>query len=84
MNESVIQGHHEYSSISDEDVYLFMNSDGKEYWGSGTGNSGKVSADLIPFHARAGSLRLTLPPLAIDFFEPELLGIRNQESGYEG
>jgi 1,4-alpha-glucan branching enzyme len=47
-----------------------LNSDGKEYWGSGMGNSGGVQADSISFHGQAGSLSLTLPPLAINFFKP--------------
>jgi len=45
-----------------------LNSDGKDYWGSGMGNSGGVQADPIPSHDRANSLSLTLPPLAIVFF----------------
>jgi 1,4-alpha-glucan branching enzyme len=48
-----------------------LNSDGKEYWGSGMGNSGGVQANSMPFHGWAGSLSLTLPPLAINIFKPE-------------
>jgi 1,4-alpha-glucan branching enzyme len=48
-----------------------LNSDGKEYWGSGMGNCGGVQADSMPFHGRDCSLSLTLPPLAINFFKPE-------------
>jgi 1,4-alpha-glucan branching enzyme len=46
-----------------------LNSDGKEYWGSGLGNSGGLAADPIPAHGRAHSLNLVLPPLAINFFK---------------
>jgi 1,4-alpha-glucan branching enzyme len=46
-----------------------LNSDGKEYWGSGMGNSGGVQAEPIPLHGRACSLNLTLPPLAILFLK---------------
>jgi len=46
-----------------------LNSDGKEYWGGGMGNSGGVQAEAIPAHDRAWSLNLTLPPLAIEFFK---------------
>ncbi len=46
-----------------------LNSDAKEYWGSGIGNSGGVQADTIPSHDRAQSLNLILPPLAISFFK---------------
>ncbi len=45
-----------------------LNSDGKEYWGSGLGNSGGVQANLTSIHGRNYSLNLTLPPLAIEFF----------------
>jgi 1,4-alpha-glucan branching enzyme len=48
-----------------------LNSDGKEYWGSGMGNLGGVQADPIPAHGRDYSLSLTLPPLVISFFKPE-------------
>jgi 1,4-alpha-glucan branching enzyme len=46
-----------------------LNSDGKEYWGSGMGNSGGVEAEQMPSHGRDYSLNLTLPPLAILFFK---------------
>ena len=46
-----------------------LNSDGKEYCGSGLGNSGGVQADTVPIHGRNHSLNLTLPPLAINFFK---------------
>jgi 1,4-alpha-glucan branching enzyme len=47
-----------------------LNSDGKEYWGSGIGNLHGVHADPVPIHGREHSLNLTLPPLAIEFFKP--------------
>jgi 1,4-alpha-glucan branching enzyme len=46
-----------------------LNSDGKEYWGSGMGNSGGVQTALVPMHGRSHSITLTLPPLAIEFFK---------------
>jgi len=46
-----------------------LNSDGKEYWGSGIGNSGGVEAEPVPIHGRSYSLCLTIPPLAIEFFK---------------
>ena len=48
-----------------------LNSDGKEYAGSGMGNGGGVMAEKIPQHGRPYSLKLTLPPLAAVFFKPE-------------
>jgi 1,4-alpha-glucan branching enzyme len=44
-----------------------LNSDAS-YGGSGVGNLGGVSADATPWHGRAHSLRITLPPLAIVVF----------------
>jgi len=42
-----------------------LNSDAKEYGGSGHGNFGGVEAVPIPMHGRPWSLNLTLPPLAV-------------------
>jgi 1,4-alpha-glucan branching enzyme len=47
-----------------------LNSDGKEYYGSGMGNSGGVEAGVNPAHGRDFSLNLILPPLAAVFFKP--------------
>ena len=44
-----------------------LNSDAKEYGGSGVGNMGEVEAAPIPFLERRHSLFLTLPPLSILF-----------------
>jgi 1,4-alpha-glucan branching enzyme len=44
-----------------------LNSDAKEYGGSGQGNLGGVEADEISFHNRPYSLDLTLPPLSFLF-----------------
>jgi 1,4-alpha-glucan branching enzyme len=48
-----------------------LNSDGKEYAGSGMGNGGGVMAEQIQQHGRPFSLELTLPPLGAVFFRPE-------------
>jgi 1,4-alpha-glucan branching enzyme len=45
-----------------------LNSDAKEYGGSGLGNAGCVYADRVPFHGRSHSLSLILPPLGALFF----------------
>lgn len=47
-----------------------LNSDAKEYFGSGMGNQGQVMALSDPCHGRPFSLELTLPPLAVLFFKP--------------
>jgi 1,4-alpha-glucan branching enzyme len=44
-----------------------LNTDAREYGGSGQGNSGAVWADAIASHGREHSLCLTLPPLAVIF-----------------
>jgi 1,4-alpha-glucan branching enzyme len=48
-----------------------LNSDAKEYGGSGMGNLGEVRAELIPTHGRPYSLNLTLPPLAALYLKAE-------------
>ncbi|MBX6363411.1 MAG: 1,4-alpha-glucan branching protein GlgB [Gemmatimonadetes bacterium] len=48
-----------------------LNSDAREYYGSGMGNAGGVVAEDEPCHGRPHSLRLTLPPLAGIFLMPD-------------
>ena len=48
-----------------------LNSDAKEYGGSGHGNLGGMEASPVPFHGRPYSLNLTLPPLGVIFLEAE-------------
>jgi len=48
-----------------------LNSDGKEYGGSGMGNAGGVMAEPEPVHGRPYSLNLTLPPLGALFLKAE-------------
>jgi 1,4-alpha-glucan branching enzyme len=48
-----------------------LNSDAKEYGGSGMGNWGGVMAEEEPIHGRPYSLNLTLPPLAALFLKAE-------------
>ena len=45
-----------------------LNGDGDCYGGSGQGNLGAVRAEAVPWHGRARSVRLTLPPLALVAF----------------
>ncbi len=47
-----------------------LNSDAKDYGGSGQGNLGAVEAAPIPLHGRPYSLTITLPPLATVFLGP--------------
>jgi 1,4-alpha-glucan branching enzyme len=48
-----------------------LNSDARDYDGSGLGNAGGFAAEAVPAHGRPASLLLTLPPLAILFFTHE-------------
>jgi 1,4-alpha-glucan branching enzyme len=48
-----------------------LNSDAKEYGGSGMGNLGGVVAQEEPVHGRPYSLNLTLPPLAAVFLKAD-------------
>ena len=45
-----------------------LNSDGREYGGSGMGNLGSVETVEEPKHGRPFSMSLTLPPLAVVAF----------------
>lgn len=46
-----------------------LNSDAREYGGSGVGNFGGVEAAPIPSHGKYHSVSLTLPPLGVLFFK---------------
>jgi 1,4-alpha-glucan branching enzyme len=46
-----------------------LNSDAREYGGSGVGNHGGVMAEDAPWHNRPHSLKLDLPPLSVSFFK---------------
>ncbi|MBN2194956.1 MAG: alpha amylase C-terminal domain-containing protein [Polyangiaceae bacterium] len=46
-----------------------LNTDAREFGGSGVGNFGAVDAVPVPWHGRPVSLRLTVPPLAALFLE---------------
>jgi len=48
-----------------------LNSDAKEYGGSGLRNLGGMEAASVPFHGRNYSISLTLPPLGIVFLVNE-------------
>ena len=47
-----------------------LNSDARDYGGSGQGNLGTLEASPVPFHGLPHSLNLTLPPLAAVFLKP--------------
>jgi 1,4-alpha-glucan branching enzyme len=47
-----------------------LNSDARDYGGSGIGNAGGLNADNTPFHGRPCSLALTVPPLSVIILKP--------------
>jgi 1,4-alpha-glucan branching enzyme len=46
-----------------------LNSDSKEYGGSGQGNFGGVGSTPVPMHGKYHSLTITLPPLGVVMFK---------------
>jgi 1,4-alpha-glucan branching enzyme len=48
-----------------------LNSDAREYGGSGSGNLGSIEASPLPAHGRFHSLSLRLPPLAVLILTPD-------------
>jgi 1,4-alpha-glucan branching enzyme len=48
-----------------------LNTDARDYGGSGQGNLGGIEAAPIPLHGRTHSLTLTLPPLGAVFLKHE-------------
>jgi 1,4-alpha-glucan branching enzyme len=46
-----------------------LNSDARDYGGSGQGNLGLLETTPVPFHGRSHSLNLTLPPLGVLFLQ---------------
>jgi 1,4-alpha-glucan branching enzyme len=48
-----------------------LNTDAREYGGYGLGNLGGVGTEPVPFHGKADSLNLTLPPLSLLIFKRE-------------
>lgn len=49
-----------------------LNSDSQYYGGSGAGNGGRLATQEQPWHGRARSMEVTLPPLSCLVFEQEL------------
>jgi 1,4-alpha-glucan branching enzyme len=49
-----------------------LNTDARDYGGSGMGNLGRVAIEDVPHHGFTQSIVLTLPPLAVLWLVPEL------------
>jgi len=52
----------------DGDWKEILNSDAREYGGSGMGNFGGVEANPVPYHGEEQSINVVLPPLGIVMF----------------
>jgi 1,4-alpha-glucan branching enzyme len=48
-----------------------LNTDSALYGGSGVGNLGAVEAEGKPWHDRAASALVTVPPLGVVWLQPE-------------
>ena len=48
-----------------------LNSDAKDYGGSGIGNFGGVESNPVPYHREEQSINIVLPPLGIVMFVKE-------------
>jgi 1,4-alpha-glucan branching enzyme len=48
-----------------------LNTDSAHYGGSNVGNHGRVQAEAQPLHGQGWSAALTLPPLAVVYWQPE-------------
>jgi 1,4-alpha-glucan branching enzyme len=46
-----------------------INTDAREYGGSGVGNRGGVQAEPTPWHGRPASIQIDLPPLAVVYLK---------------
>jgi 1,4-alpha-glucan branching enzyme len=65
FNFTPVPRHNYRVGVGESGTYReIVNTDAKEYGGSGQGNMGAVTAAPVPFHGRSYSLNLTLPPLA--------------------
>ncbi|MEE8425544.1 MAG: 1,4-alpha-glucan branching protein GlgB [Elusimicrobiota bacterium] len=67
----VTRGDYRVGAPRGGDWEVLLNSDSKEYGGSGSGSAGSVAADEAPCHGRPHSLVLNLPPLGVLFLAPK-------------
>jgi 1,4-alpha-glucan branching enzyme len=71
-NFTPVPRHNHRVGVSFPGMYReIVNTDAKEYGGSGQGNLGGLEATPTPHHGRPYSLNLTLPPLAAVFLKRE-------------
>ena len=47
---------------------MIINSDAKQYGGSGIGNFGGVDSNPVPYHGENYSINIVIPPMGIVMF----------------
>jgi 1,4-alpha-glucan branching enzyme len=69
-NFTPVPRHNYRLGIPEGGIWLeILNSDARDYGGSGQGNLGSLEAAPVPSHGLPYSLNLTLPPLAVVFLK---------------
>jgi 1,4-alpha-glucan branching enzyme len=46
-----------------------FNSDAKSFWGSGVGNNEPANTEVVNWHGRENSIKITIPPLGALVFK---------------
>ena len=68
-NFTPVPRHNYRVGMPDDTVwYEILNSDAKQYGGSGMGNFGEVVSTPVPYHGEEQSVNILLPPLAVVMF----------------
>jgi len=71
-NLTPVPRHNYRIGVPDDAKWLeILNSDAKQYGGSGTGNFGGVAANPVSYHGEDQSINVMLPPLGILMFAKE-------------
>ncbi len=69
VNFTPIPRHNYRIGVPDDAVwYEILNSDAKQYGGSGMGNFGEVVSTPVPYHGEEQSINILLPPLSVVMF----------------
>jgi len=77
MNYTPVPRHNYRVGVNQPGMWLeVLNTDAKEFGGSGQGNMGRVEAAPVPWLGRPYTLTLTVPPLAALLLKPETVAVR--------
>jgi len=80
LNLTPVSRIHYRIGVPQEGFYReILNSDAKEYGGSGVGNLGGVQSSDFPWHGRPHSIQVNLPPLGVNIFSSKKLTGRRPE-----